>query len=237
MKRILTVIAVVCMSALLLNLTDAKADVHPYRGGGRGYSRMSFGPPHYGRSFGGFRGGFGYRGYYRPYYGGFYGYGYPRIGFRLSVLPVGCYPFYFGPDLYYFNEGVYYRPYENNQFEIVAPPIGGVVEQLPSKANSIMIDGQQYFEFNGVYYKETVDANGKKAFLIAGKDGVLTTNNTQNAAPQLGDVVTQLPEGCRPIMLNGKKYFVSNTGVYYEEIVDANNNASYKVAGTAEQKQ
>jgi len=174
----------------------------------------------------GFRGGFGL-----GFRGGLFGY--PVIGFRIGFLPYGYYPFYFGSDLYYYYGGIFYRPYDGGGYEVTTPPVGAAVPSLPKGAHSIVIDKQQYYEFNGVYYQEGVDDKGKKIYVIAGKDGVLNTNNNAAdpaPAPQVGDIVNQLPDGCRKVTLNDKKYFVSPDGIYYEEFKDSHNFKAYRIA-------
>jgi hypothetical protein len=171
----------------------------------------------------GFRGGYGY---------GFYGY--PSLGYRIGFLPYGFFPFYFGADLYYYYGGVFYRPYDGGGYEVTVPPVGAVVPGLPKGASSIVIDGQQYYEFNGVYYQANVDDKGKTNYVIAGKDGVLNTNgeasdNGNPPAPQVGDILNQLPDGCRKVNLNGKKYYVSPDGIYYEDFTDQHNFKGYRI--------
>lgn len=171
----------------------------------------------------GFRGGYGY---------GFYGY--PSLGYRIGFLPYGFFPFYFGADLYYYYGGVFYRPYDGGGYEVTVPPVGAVVPGLPKGASSIVIDGQQYYEFNGVYYQANVDDKGKTNYVIAGKDGVLNTNgeasdNNNPPAPQVGDILNQLPDGCRKVNLNGKKYYVSPDGIYYEDFTDQHNFKGYRI--------
>jgi hypothetical protein len=171
----------------------------------------------------GFRGGYGY---------GFYGY--PSLGYRIGFLPYGFFPFYFGADLYYYYGGVFYRPYDGGGYEVAVPPIGAVVPALPKGASSIVIDGQQYYELNGVYYQANVDEKGKTNYVIAGKDGVLNTNgeasdNNNPPAPQVGDILNQLPDGCRKVNLNGKKYYVSPDGIYYEDFTDQHNFKGYRI--------
>ena len=39
-----------------------------------------------------------------------------------------------------------------------------------------------------------------------------------------------LPDNCRKVKLNGKRYFVSPDGIYYEEFTDANNMKAYRIA-------
>lgn len=211
------------LSVSLISTANAQRG---FRGGGM--------RAHFGGGFGGgisFRSGFGlgFRGGIPV--GGYFGY--PRIGFRIGFLPYGYYPFYFGPDLYYYYDGAFYRPYDGGGYEVTVPPVGAAVPTLPKGAKSIVIDGQQYYEFSGVYYQESVDDKGKKIYVIAGKDGVLNTNSegTDNApAPQVGDVVNQLPEDCRKVTLNNKKYFVSPDGIYYEEFTDSHNYKAYRIA-------
>jgi hypothetical protein len=229
MKRIYKIISGLVLAGCLVLVLTGTVSAQRGRGGFRGGIHVGFGGPAFGFGFAGPHFGIGY---YRPYYT------YPAIGFYLNALPYGYYPFYYGPDQYYYFAGTFYRPY-NNGYEIAAPPIGAVIPQIPSNAHPIMIDGQQYYELNGVYYKEGVDDKGKKIYTVSGKDGVLNTDGngqpaSQQRAPQVGDVVNQLPDGCRKVTLNGKKYFVSGDDIYYEEFTDANNNTSYKIASVPE---
>jgi hypothetical protein len=187
------------------------------------------------RSGTGYFAGVGYHGgaFYRP---GFGYYGYPHLGFYLGILPFGYYPFYWGSSLYYYYGGVFYSPYDNGGYAVTTPPVGAGVPSLPDSAQPIKIDGIQYYEVDGVYYKVTVDDKGKKLYVVAGRDGVLNTGdnvtdpNATNAAPRVGDIVNQLPDDCRKITLNGKKYFVSPDGIYYEKVTDPNGNVAYRIA-------
>jgi hypothetical protein len=179
-------------------------------------------------------GAYGYNrgGYYRS---GFGYYGYPHLGFYYSALPYGYFPFYWGSDLYYYYGGVFYSPYDGGGYQVTTPPIGAAVPTLPDGAKSIMIDGQQFYEMNGVYFKTVVNDQGKKVFVVAGRDGVLNTSDSavtpdQSAAPQVGDIVNELPDNCRKVSLNGKKYYVSPNGIYYQPYVDDNGNTGYRIA-------
>ncbi len=191
------------------------------------------------RSGVGYFAGVGYHGgaFYRPGFGYF---GYPHVGFYLGFLPFGYYPFYWGSSLYYYYGGVFYSPYDNGGYQVTAPPIGAGVPNLPETARPIKIDGVQYYEVDGVYYKEGVDDKGKKIYIVAGKDGELNTAdsvtdpNATVAAPQVGDIVNQLPDDCRRVILNGKKYFVSPNGIYYEKVTDPNGNVGYRIASLPE---
>jgi hypothetical protein len=187
------------------------------------------------RSGRGYFGGVGYHGgaFYRP---GFGYYGYPHLGFYLGILPFGYYPFYWGSSLYYYYGGIFYSPYDNGGYQVTAPPIGAAVPTLPEDAKPIKIDGVQYFEADGVYYRLSTDDKGKKIYVVAGRDGVLNTDpnatdpNASAAAPKVGDIVNQLPDDCRKVILNGKRYFVSPDGIYYEKVTDPNGNTAYRIA-------
>jgi hypothetical protein len=191
------------------------------------------------RSGRGYYAGVGYRAgaFYRP---GFGYYGYPHIGFYLGELPFGYYPFYWGSSLYYYYGGIFYSPYDNGGYAVTTPPIGAGVPTLPQNATAIKIDGVQYYESDGVYYKETVDDQGKKVYVVAGKDGVLNTSdsttdpNATAAMPKVGDLVNQLPDDCRKVILNGKKYYVSPDGIYYEKVTGPDGNTAYRIASLPE---
>jgi Family of unknown function (DUF6515) len=171
-------------------------------------------------------------GFYRA---GFGYYGYPHLGFYLGVLPFGYYPFYWGDNLFYYCGGVFYRPYDGGGYEVTTPPLGAAVPSLPEGAKSIVIDGQQFYEMNGVYYKPVVNDQGKTSYEVAGRDGVLNTDDSgavapDDAAPKVGDIVNELPDGCHKVSLNGKKYFVSPNDIYYQPYTDGNGNAGYRIA-------
>jgi hypothetical protein len=196
-------------------------------GAARGFSAV--------RSGRGYFAGVGYHGgaFYRP---GFGYYGYPHIGFYLGYLPFGYYPFYWGSSLYYYYGGIFYQPYDNGGYQVTTPPIGAAVPTLPEGARPIKIDGVQYYESDGVYYKLGTDDKGKVIYIVAGRDGVLNTGdeatdpNASVALPKVGDIVNQLPDDCRKVILNGKRYYVSPDGIYYEKVTDPNGNTAYRIA-------
>jgi len=240
------------LSAALVSTADAQRGFHGggFRSGGGGSFR---GGVSIGASRGFYSGprvgvgiGLGYHSF-----GGFYHprYAYPHIGLFIGALPYGYYPFWFGPYQYFYNDGVFYAPY-NGGYQVTAPPVGAEVPKLPSQAQSIVIDGQQFYEFNGVYYREIVKQDGKHAYVVAGKDGVLNTDangqvidgatpapgadgaavNPDNAPqmPRVGDFTDQLPQGSRKVTLNGQKYWVTPEGIYLEEVKNGDK-VSYKV--------
>jgi hypothetical protein len=170
-------------------------------------------------------------GFYRP---GFGYYGYPHLGFYLGVLPFGYYPFYWGSSLYYYYGGVFYSPYDGGGYQVTTPPVGAAVPSLPDGASSIVIDGQKFYELNGVYYKAVVNDQKQTVYEVAGRDGVLNTDDggavaPDDAAPKVGDIVNELPDGCRKVSLNGKKYHVSPNGIYYQAFLDNDGNLDYRI--------
>jgi len=187
----------------------------------------------------GVRAGFTARGntyyhYNHGYYGSYYA---PRLGFSIGILPYGYYPFYYGDYQYFYSGGLFYQ-YDNDQYTVVEPPVGAEVKTLPSDAQSIVINGQQYYEADGVYYVPITKDDGTLSYQVAGKDGELNTADASQdaapAAPQIGDVVPQLPANCRKINVNGTRLYLSTDGVYYQAITDQNGNASYKIVGLPE---
>jgi hypothetical protein len=222
-----------------------------FHSGGSGTFRGSNGASYGARGSGAFHGagsfragrgyfaGAGYHAgaFYRP---GFGYYGYPHIGFYLGILPFGYYPFYWGSSLYYYYGGIFYSPYDNGGYQVTAPPIGAAIPTLPENASAIKIDGVQYYESDGVYYKVGTDDKGKIIYIVAGRDGVLNTGdaatdpNATVAIPKVGDMVNELPDDCRKVILNGKRYYVSPDGIYYEKVTDPSGNVAYRIASLPE---
>jgi hypothetical protein len=173
--------------------------------------------------------------YNRGYYGSYYA---PRLGFSVGILPYGYYPFYYGDYQYFYSGGLFYQ-FDNDQYTVVEPPVGAEVTTLPSNAQSIVINGQQYYEADGVYYAPITKDDGTLSYQVAGKDGELNTADDQSVdnappAPQIGDVVTQLPPNCRKISVNGTKLYLSPDGIYYQAQVDQNGTKTYKIVGLPE---
>jgi hypothetical protein len=196
--------------------------------------------------------------YARPYYRAPYSYVHfgPSFGFRINVLPFGYYPFYIGPNPYYYYDGVYYRPYNNGGYEVIAPPLGAEVKHLPKGAKVTVIDGQKYFELGGTFYQEEINDKNKLRYKVVGTDGVLNTDNdpevttennipppTQpdnkittpqnNTVPAVGARFDKLPENSKQVLISKQKYFLSPGGVYYKEVVDGDN-IRYEVTGNSE---
>jgi len=188
--------------------------------------------PRIGYGHGDYWGNHGYNHYNHGYYRSYY---WPRLGFTCAFLPYGYYPFFWGDYQYYFADGLFYS-YNNDQYTVVEPPVGAQITTLPDKAQSIVINGVQYYELNGVYYLPVTKDDGTVVYEVVGKDGELNTADStvqdqQPQGPQMGDIVLQLPPDCKKIKINGAKLWVSPDGVYYQELVDANGNKTYKVVG------
>lgn len=173
--------------------------------------------------------------HYRPVFPFYYNWGYPRIGLSINFLPFGYMPIYFGASLYYYFGGVYYVP-THHGYQVAVPPLGAEIPQLPPDARPVMVNSQQYFELNGVYYQPITKPDGRQSYIIAGKDGVLNTAapaapQPAVKAPQVGDILNQLPAGCKTVNLGGKVYYVSADGsIYYEQATD-NNGTYYRISG------
>lgn len=157
------------------------------------------------------------------------------FGFTLSILPRGYWSFNFGGFPYFYYSGVFYRSTHDHQYQVVEAPIGAEVPDLPNDAKPIIINDQKLYEYLGVYYKEVLDVNGKKHYIVQGKDGILNTDNfnevkVENNKPTIGDIVLQLPNQTKVVVINGKKLYTTPENIYYEEFLDANI-LKYKVVG------
>jgi len=193
-------------------------------------------------------------GFYYGYYGGYYQPIFPPFGLRIGVLPYGYYSFYLGGYPYYYYNGIYYQQYDNS-YQVVDAPMDASVYSLPEGAKSVVLNGEKLYELNGTYYKEDRDSKGQTIYTVVGKNGeVNNTDNTDLNSPdgnlnnddnanndnslntppasslQLGDIVTQLPEGSRVVTINGEKMYVSPDDTYLKEETDGGV-VQYKVVG------
>ncbi len=181
--------------------------------------------------------------YARSYYSRPYNVYGPSVGFHINTLPFGCYPFSFGSSRYYYYDNTFYRRYNDNEYEVIAPPMGAKIPSLPRNAKAVLIDGQKYYELGGTYYVETFNQNNQLLYEVVGKDGVLNTGNDVVASnnnntfqqpfsnePRLNDVVSQLPDQCKTVTVNGQTLYVSPDNIYYQQINDGDN-VAYKVVG------
>lgn len=183
-------------------------------------------------------------GLYYTNYGNYYGLVAPPFGLTLGLLPRGYWGLNFGGFPYYYYSGVFYRSTNDHQYQVVEAPIGAEVPNLPNDAKQIVVNEQKLYEYLGTYYKEVIDVNGKRHYIVQGRDGVVNTddmndvsvenNNSTlsgtNYKPSIGDVVLQLPNQTKTVVINGKKLYVTPENIYYEEFYDENI-LKYKVVG------
>ncbi|MCF8341666.1 MAG: DUF6515 family protein [Chitinophagaceae bacterium] len=181
--------------------------------------------------------------FYKPF-GGNYQVIHPPLGIRVGILPTGYWSLRMGNLPYYYFNGIFYKQ-QNKEYEVVKAPVGAQVPAIPRDAKVMVVDGSKYYEYNGTYFKEFINQDGQIWYTVEGKNGVLNTDNnnnpnnniqpsTINNQPQnlakIGDVLDQLPNDAKTIVINGKKYFVTANNVYYEEFIDGNS-LKYKVVG------
>lgn len=180
-------------------------------------------------------------GYFYGYYNGFYEPVFAPLGIRVRILPVGYYPFYIGPSLYYYYDGVYYRKYhDSDEYEVIDAPVGAVVKSLPKGTTKVVLNGEKFYEFNGNYYKEGTNSKNEVIYTVVGKNGVINNSDedqqdvsTIPEAPQIGDEITTLPENSKQVTINGDVLYVTPDNLYLKAQT-VNNTTTYKVIGKAE---
>ncbi|MGN6247809.1 MAG: DUF6515 family protein [Ginsengibacter sp.] len=177
-----------------------------------------------------------YGGYFYGYYNGFYEPIFPPFGIHISVLPFGYVRLFIGGIPYYYYNGIYYRHYDD-YYQVVDAPMGAMVSSLPNGARSVIINGESLYELNGTFYKPEVDDNGNQVFEVVGKNGVINNTPVQDnsvlpdAAPlQIGDMVSQLPEGSKIVTINGEQIYETPDNVYLKE-ENVNGQVEYQVVG------
>jgi len=150
------------------------------------------------------------------------------VGIRTFGLPWGFRRWNIGRNRYYYFGGTYYRNI-NNYYEVVEAPLGSILPELPNGASSIIMNNEQYFQLNGTYYKETL-RNGEVWYTIVGKNGRIDTSieTIEEEAVTVGDIVTDLPEDSKMVIINNQKYFVGSNNLYYKELI-IENSLYYKI--------
>jgi hypothetical protein len=123
-------------------------------------------------------------GLYYANYGNYYGLVSPPFGLTIGLLPRGNWRFNFGGFPYYYYSGVFYRSTNDYQYQVVEAPIGAEVPSLPNDAKPIIVNEQKLYEYLGTYYKEVIDDNGKRHYIVQGKDGVLNTDKINEETPE-----------------------------------------------------
>lgn len=180
-----------------------------------------------------------YNGCYYGYYGGYYEPIFPPIGLRIGFLPFGYSRLYIGGYPYYYYNGIYYRQYDDD-YVVVDPPMGATVSSLPKGAKSVIVNGEKMYELNGTYYKEDSNSRGEVVYTVVGKNGEVNNtgdsdpgNNDVNIPPaslQMGDIVSQLPEGSKVITIKGEEMYVTPDNTYLKEESDGGV-TQYRVVG------
>ena len=173
-------------------------------------------------------------GYYYGYYDGFYRPVFPPYGLRISTLPFGYSRIFIGAAPYYYYNGIYYREFpDNNTYEVVDAPMGATVSSLPKGAKSVKVNGEKLYELNGTYYKEDRNEKGKKVYIVVGKNGEVNNSieEQENIAPlEIGDLITELPEGSKVVTINGEELYQTPDGTFFtKELKD--DTVHYKVVG------
>lgn len=201
---------------------------------------LAFGPRYYGLPYGSVSITFGgnpyfYSGgcFYTPF-GGYYRTIFPPVGIRVAILPRGYLSIYAGPDPFYFYNGIFYRRYDDRSYEVVDAPMGAQLSSLPNGARSVVVNGEKFYELNGTYFKEDRNFKGQIVYTVVGKNGQIDNSETSPtpappAPPKTGDRVTELPDNCKTIVINGEKLYVSPTDTYYRPETDG----TYTIVGTA----
>ena len=116
--------------------------------------------------------------------------------------------------------------------------MGAQISALPKGAKAVEINGEKLYEFNGTYFKEDRNSKGKVVYTVVGKNGKVNNTESQPAPSvsyQLGDVITQLPEGSKTTTINGEQLFVAPNGTYFKQQFDGNI-VTYKVVGQPNEK-
>ena len=120
-------------------------------------------------------------------------------------------PVHFNNYNYGYRHEYYYHPYRSS-ISVVIPPFGVRIGTLPYGYRSFYVGPNPYYYYNGNYYRPYA-------------------NEYETVAPPLGAVVDELPPGAKVKVIDGQKYYELN-GTYYQEVIDGNNELSYRVVGT-----
>ena len=121
--------------------------------------------------------------------------------------------------------------------------MGATVSSLPKGAKSVVLNGEKLYELNGTYYKEGRNSKDEVIYTVVGKNGEINNSDkvitllpaitmyaTPPASLQMGDIVSQLPEGSKTVTINGEKMYVSPDDTYLKEESDGGV-VQYRVVG------
>ena len=120
---------------------------------------------------------------------------------------------------------------------------------MPSGAKVTVINGEKYYELGGTFYQQEVSAKNKLQYRVIGTNGVINTvdeddneaaindapsvNNLKSESEKFvqGQKLSQLPINSKGVYINKQKLYLAPNGIYYQELLDANNNLSYQSVG------
>jgi len=145
----------------------------------------------------------------------------PKLGMQLNVLPNGYYSFSIGQTPYYYYNGIYYQPYRTG-YMVITPPMGAVIYQLPRGAAPTQIDGEKYYEYNGTYYRPGMDSENRFSYTVVGTNGEINpdTNASESSTTKVGYKTDELPEHCRPVVIDGERLYATASGQYYKKVFE-----------------
>jgi hypothetical protein len=169
--------------------------------------------------------------FYRPYNGG-YQVAAPPLGASVPNLPSDAQSIEIDGIQYYEADGVYYQPDVDDN--------GRTIYVVVGRDGVLSTDNGGSDQPAGDNYDPSIDnapANGSAQ---------VQQEQNQPQAQQggitlkIGDVVDTLPDDCRKVTINKKKYYVSPDNIFFEEFKDADG-SGYRVAsipapGQAEDK-
>lgn len=106
---------------------------------------------------------------------------------RVTRLPPGYRPYYWGGSPYYQYGGYWYRPY-GSSFILSSPPYGLYVQTLPPFYSTVFIGGTRYYFADDTYYSYDTGRRGYVVVQPPSGDRVLSTAQQQQpAAPAQRD--------------------------------------------------
>lgn len=159
--------------------------------------------------------------YYRPYNNG-YQVAVPPVGAEVPQLPPHVRSIMIDGQQYYTMNGVYYKPEpkpDGTTAFIIAGKDGVLNTTMPSLPPAS----------GNVPAPNTEPAPAPNAPVSNVAPPSAMPPVVYNT-PKVGDVVNNLPDGCKSVNVAGKTYFLSPDEVYYEQVIDGKN-IVYRVQG------
>ena len=155
--------------------------------------------------------------YYRPYNEGGYEVTQPPLGAIVKKLPSGAKPTVINGQTYYELGGTFYEEgvNEKNKRQYIVVGTGGVINtvdttQAPEEA-SPTAPGNNNATPQPQQFQQPQEFK----------------QPAQPAQPQNANI-SQLPSNSKLVTIKQQKYYLAPSGIYYQEVIDANNNISYQ---------